>query len=102
MLEIFRDYHQFASDKKAAPSLTARAILTTVYAAGLRVSAVVELQVPDLDGAGTQIRVRQGKGRKDIGNRLAPLRETLGVRIQISPSLLRILFGGVFAKGWMV
>jgi site-specific recombinase XerD len=46
-----------------------RAILTTIYATGLRVSELCHLQVADLDGERLLIRVHQGKGRKD---RLVP------------------------------
>jgi integrase/recombinase XerD len=45
--------------------LKTRALLMTIYAAGLRVSEVVHLQVSDIDSARMAIRVRQGKGRKD-------------------------------------
>ena len=39
-----------------------RALLTTVYAAGLRVSEVVGLQVTDIDSARMTLHVREGKG----------------------------------------
>jgi integrase/recombinase XerD len=39
--------------------------LTTVYAAGPRVSEVVLLNVADIDSQRTVIRVEQGKGGKD-------------------------------------
>jgi site-specific recombinase XerD len=42
-----------------------RALLMTTYAAGLRVSEVVRLQVTDIESARMLIRVNQGKGNKD-------------------------------------
>jgi integrase/recombinase XerD len=42
-----------------------RALLMTTYAAGLRVSAVVHLQVTAIEADRGLIRVNQGKGRKD-------------------------------------
>jgi len=49
-----------------------RALLMTAYAAGLRVSEVTQLRVPDIDSARRVIRVRQGKGRKDRYVMLSP------------------------------
>ena len=55
-------------------NLKHRAILTTGYASGLRVSEVTHLKVTDIDSARMVIHVRQGKGRKD---RLVPLSKNL-------------------------
>jgi integrase/recombinase XerD len=55
-------------------NLKHRAILTTAYASGLRVSETTHLRVTDIDSARMVIHVRQGKGRRD---RLVPLSTTL-------------------------
>jgi site-specific recombinase XerD len=47
-------------------------LLTTIYAAGLRVSEAVALQVGDIDSAQSIIRVVQAKGRKDRHVMLPP------------------------------
>ena len=47
----------------AVPDRKMRTLLTTVYAAGLRVSEVVGLKVGDIDSARMTIHVREGKGR---------------------------------------
>lgn len=62
----------------AARSLRDRALLTTAYATGLRLSEVVALTVEDLDANAGLIRVRQGKGARD---RMVPL----------GPALLQML-----------
>ncbi|MEK6716176.1 MAG: site-specific integrase, partial [candidate division NC10 bacterium] len=49
----------------ALTSLKHRAMLMTAYAAGLRISEVTALRVPDIDSHRRVIHVRQGKGRKD-------------------------------------
>ena len=45
--------------------LKARLVLTTAYAAGLRISEATHLKVADLDSSRMMIRVQQGKGAKD-------------------------------------
>ena len=67
---------------EAIPSLKSRTALTTVYAAGLRVSEVVLLKVADIDSQRMVIRVEQGKGGK------RPLRHALSAAPQDSARLL--------------
>lgn len=55
-----------------------RTILTVCYAAGLRISEAVHLQVSDIDSSRMVLRVDQGKGQKDR-------------YVMLSPRLLEIL-----------
>lgn len=54
------------------PGLKHRTILTTCYAAGLRISEAVSLKPPDVDSSRMVIRVEQGKGQKDRYVMLSP------------------------------
>jgi integrase/recombinase XerD len=56
----------------APPHLKHRAILTTLYATGVRVSELCQLQVTDIDSARMVVRVRQGKGQHDRYVMLSP------------------------------
>jgi len=49
----------------APPHPRHRLLLTTVYAAGLRVSEAIALRVTDIDADRMTIRIEQGKGAKD-------------------------------------
>ena len=62
----------------ALPNIKYKAILMTIYAAGLRASEVVNLKVGDIDSGRMQIRVSQGKGSRDRC-------------VMLSPALLTIL-----------
>src|ERR1022692_776241 len=63
---------------EAPKNLKHRAMLATMYGAGLRVSEVANLKVSDLDRDRKVIWVRGGKGNKDRQVTLAdPLREVL-------------------------
>ena len=68
-----------------------RAVLTTCYAAGLRVSEAVRLKVADVDSARMLIHVRQGKRGKD---RMVPLSTKL-------LELYRTYYRAVRPKDWL-
>jgi site-specific recombinase XerD len=50
---------------RANTNLKHKAILMTIYSAGLRISEAINLKISDIDSERMQIRVEQGKGKKD-------------------------------------
>ena len=57
---------------ECAPSLKHHALLSTLYATGLRISEACHLKVTDIDSDRMTVRVDQGKGRKDRYSLLSP------------------------------
>ena len=57
---------------EAAPGPKYKAALSAAYGAGLRVSEVVALKVPDVDSKRMMLKIEQGKGRKDRFAMLSP------------------------------
>ena len=55
---------------RCVANLKHRTVLLTLYAAGLRLSEALHLQVPDIDSKRMQLRIAHGKGSKE---RLVPL-----------------------------
>jgi len=55
------------------PNLKHRAVLMTMYAAGVRVSEALHLRPSDIDSSRMVLRIEQGKGRKDRYTLLSPL-----------------------------
>ena len=49
----------------AVENVKHKAILMTIYSAGLRISEAINLKIKDIDLTRMQIRVEQGKGKKD-------------------------------------
>ena len=55
---------EIVSILRCTENLKHRAILTTIYSAGLRISELVNLKVSHIDSKRMQIRVEQSKGKK--------------------------------------
>jgi integrase/recombinase XerD len=65
---------QIARLFKSITNLKHKTLIMTCYAAGLRVSEVVNLKIRDIDSERMMIHIRAGKGKKD---RMIPLSEVL-------------------------
>ncbi len=57
----------------ACPTIKQRAMLSTIYACGLRLGELRHLRVADIDSGRMVIRIEQGKGRKDRYVMLSPV-----------------------------
>jgi site-specific recombinase XerD len=57
---------------KATENLKHRAILIVIYSAGLRISELINVKIKDIDSERKQIRIEQGKGKKDRYTLLSP------------------------------
>ncbi|MCH6201915.1 site-specific integrase [Aquiflexum sp. LQ15W] len=57
---------------KATENLKHKAILMTIYSAGLRISELINLKIKDIDSKRMQIRIEQAKGKKDRYTILSP------------------------------
>jgi site-specific recombinase XerD len=57
---------------KATENLKHKAILMTIYSAGLRISELINLKIKDIDSNRMQIRIEQAKGKKDRYTILSP------------------------------
>jgi integrase/recombinase XerD len=71
-LPVILDQSEVAHFLDSTKNVRHRAIMMTLYAAGLRVSEVINLRVSDIDSKRMMIRVEQGKGHKDRYVMLSP------------------------------
>ncbi len=74
---------EVAAILKSINNLKHKAIIMTIYSAGLRISELTNLRIKDIDSKRMQIRVEQGKGKKDrytlLGNKTL---ETLRIYVK--------------------
>jgi integrase/recombinase XerD len=79
-LPVILSREEVAHFLESIASLKHRTILTTAYAAGLRISEATRLKITDIDSQRMMLRIEQGKGQKDRYVMLSPLLlETLRV-----------------------
>jgi site-specific recombinase XerD len=64
-LPVILSPEQIAELINAVPDIKYRALLTTIYSAGLRVNEALHLEAKDIMSARHQIHVRHGKGNKE-------------------------------------
>ncbi len=68
---------EVAAILNATVNLKHKALLMTIYSGGLRISEAVNMKIKDIDSKRMQIRIEQGKGKKDRYTLLG--RETLRI-----------------------
>ena len=56
----------------AAPTIRLKAMFSTIYSAGLRVSELTNLRINDIDSGRRMIRIQQSKNAKDRYTPLSP------------------------------
>ena len=76
---------------------TTRLVASLLYGSGLRLLECLELRVKDVDFAQREIRLRQGKGRKD---RVTPLPEACAPKLQEHLVAVRALYEADLREGF--
>ncbi|MEK6480131.1 tyrosine-type recombinase/integrase [Catalinimonas sp. 4WD22] len=64
-LPVVLSKHEVGAILKQVRNRKHHAILSTIYASGLRISEVIRLKIKDIDSKRMVLVVRQGKGKKD-------------------------------------
>lgn len=90
-LPVVLDYDEIKRIFEVVTNLKHRTILVTTYAAGLRVSETAHLRVENIDSKRMQIRIEQGKGKKDRYVLLS----------QRNLELLRLYYRAYHPKTWL-
>jgi integron integrase len=75
---------------------TPRLVAALLYGSGLRLHEALELRVKDVDFAGREIRLRDGKGRRD---RVVPLADSLAPALRSHLEKVRALHARDLARG---
>jgi site-specific recombinase XerD len=93
-LPVVLSREEVASFLDAITNLKHRALLTCIYAAGLRVSEVVRLKLSDVDSQRMVLRIEQAKGQR------GPLRHALAAAPRAPAGVLEGLPAGALAVSW--
>lgn len=65
ILPVVLSEEEISAIIKSIKNIKHKAILITIYSAGLRISELINLKITDIDSQRMQIRVEQAKGKKD-------------------------------------